>query len=226
MMSAVPSIATGALTGGAALPTLIVSFLTSMGEASSEGGRTYISMIEAGKSHDEAYAAASKNKDFNTLMLTLSNMISGQLFGSVPRGIDEVNLAKLKGTPLSELSRAGQVMGKAMERPIISNIAKSPIKRGLVSLGSEFVMEGAEEMGQSVSDAVVRGEKINVPNLLYEGLVGGLWCWTVLCGYGYRLCKNRGARAKYKKLAELMEIMKEKTPRGGNNSCGRGYLAI
>lgn len=219
LMSAVPSIVTGALTGGAALPTLIVSFLTSMGEASSEGGRTYISMIEAGKSHDEAYAAASKNKDFNTLMLTLSNMISGQLFGSVPRGIDEVNLAKLKGTPLSELSRAGQVMGKAMERPIISNIAKSPIKRGLVSLGSEFVMEGAEEMGQSVSDAVVRGEKINVPNLLYEGLVGGLsGAGQSSVGTAIDYAKNRGARAKYKKLAELMEIMKEKdTPEGGNN---------
>jgi len=222
MMSAVPSIVTGVLTHGATLPTLIVSFLTSMGEASSEGGRTYISMIEAGKSHDEAYAAASKNKDFNTLMLTLSNMISAHLFGSVPRGIDEVNFANLlksQGKPMPELSKAGQFMSKAMQRPIISNIAKSPIKRGLVSLGSEFVMEGAEEMGQSVSDAVVRGEKINVPNLLYEGLVGGLsGAGQSSVGTAMDYAKNRGARAKYKKLAELMEIMKEKdTPEGGNN---------
>jgi len=224
MMSAVPSIATGALTGGAALPTLIVSFLTSMGEASSEGGRTYMSMIEAGKSHDEAYAAASKNKDFNTLMLTLSNMISGQLFGSVPRGIDEVNFANLlksQGKPMPELSKAGQFMSKAMQRPIISNIAKSPIKRGLVSLGSEFVMEGSEEMGQSVSDAVVRGEKINVPNLLYEGLVGGLsGAGQASVGIATDYAKNRDARKAYDDLLKtkgIIEDTKTATEQDGNN---------
>ena len=227
MMSAVPSIATGALTGGAALPTLIVSFLTSMGEASSEGGRTYMSMIEAGKSHDEAYAAASKNKDFNTLMLTLSNMVSGQLFGSVPRGIDEVNFAKLKGTPLSELSRAGQVMGKAMERPLVANIAKSPIKRGAVALGAEFATEGSEEMIQSVSDATVRGEDINVPNLLYEGLIGGLsGAGQSSVGIAFDYIKNRKTRDTYKTLNELNNVIKGTSDiKEGNNTVVADALA-
>ena len=113
----------------------------------------------------------------------------------MPRGIDEVNFAKLKGTPLSELSRAGQVMGKAMERPIISNIAKSPIKRGLVSLGSEFAMEGSEEMGQSVSDAVVRGEKNQCSQPSLRGACRRtLWRRAVLCGYSYRLRQKPGSK--------------------------------
>ena len=122
---------------------------------------------------------------------------------------------------MPELSKAGQFMSKAMQRPIISNIAKSPIKRGLVSLGAEFVMEGSEEMEQSVSDAVVRGEKINVPNLLYEGLVGGLsGAGQSSVGIATDYAKNRDARKAYDdllKIKGIIEDTKTATEQDGNN---------